>query len=65
MMSKIVRQYVKNLATPSIGRDDNTTLTVPGVGASLADVTIFTKDVLKDNGLDKLYTTALQRNCNT
>ena len=62
MMFKLLKQYFKNLASPSIGRDDNTTLTIPGTNASLADVTIFTKDVLKDNGMDKLYTTALQRN---
>ncbi len=55
-------RYIRNLTNPSVGRDDNTTLTVPGVGASLADVTLFTKDVRKNNGLDKLYTTALQRN---
>ena len=62
MMFKLLKQYFKNLASPSIGRDNNTTLTIPGTNASLADVTIFTKDVLKDNGMDKLYTTALQRN---
>ena len=30
MMFKLLKQYFKNLASPSIGRDDNTTLTVPG-----------------------------------
>lgn len=40
-------RYISNLTNPSVGRDDNTTLTVPGIGASLADVTLFTKDVRK------------------
>ena len=55
-------RYISNLTNPSVGRDDNTTLTVPGIGASLADVTLFTKDVRKNKGIDKLYTVALQRN---
>ena len=55
-------RYINNLTNPSVGRDDNTTLTVPGIGASLADVTLFTKDVRKNKGIDKLYTVALQRN---
>ena len=62
MILKILKQYFKNLFSPSTGRDNNTTLTVPGINASLADVTIFTNDVLKDKGMDKLYTTSLQRN---
>ena len=62
MMFKQLKQYFTNLVSPSVGRDDNTTVTIPGTNASLADVTIFTKDVLKDSGMDKLYTTALQRN---
>jgi len=62
MMLKMIAQYLKNLFSPSKGRDDNTTLTVPGVNFSLADVTIFTNDVLKDKGLAKLYATALDRN---
>ena len=62
MMTSMSKQYLKNLANPATGRDDNTTLTVPGINASLADVTIFTKDVLKDNGIAKLYATSLQRN---
>jgi len=62
MMTSTINKYIKNVANPDKGRDDNTALKVPIFGWNLADVTIFTKEELAaDPGLEEVYNRSLDR----
>ena len=61
-MSKAMGNYIANVSNARTGRDNNTTLTVPGLNWNLADVTIFTEEAMKkDPALRTLYEASLSR----
>ena len=61
-MTKAMGNYIANASNATRGRDNNTSLTVPGLGWNLSDVTLFTEEAMtKEPALRKLYDASLER----